>query len=848
MNNEINLYDAFPNYLIPFFNFDYSRLTFTIIITLSLILILYIYIKYLQFRFQLKEKRLLLEVIPTSLSAQSPFSTEQLFSILHSLEKPTSFLAGLFTIKQTVSCELVSTKEDGIRYILSVPSEDASVVKKSLLAYLPGIQIKEVTDYLPANYETISSGKHISIKEVRLKKSYLYPLQEQSLLKEHDPISYITANMTKLEKNQVVVLQIVSAPVLDNTHLQITLRVKNLQKLFLSNEDIHSALHDGLFSSVSSFILNLFGISKYKRISEVGTYSQNLYKTIEDKITQPLFETSIRFTVISDNESDIQKRLKGLSASFDTFSTSFQKIKVQKTFLTFINKIAFFMLKNRLISLWGNPILSIAELSSIYHFPYGDKAKAEDLIQVKSPKLPPPLSLKKASNDLDIVFAHNTYGETSVPIGLTLEERRRHMYMIGATGTGKTTLLLQMIHKDIANGKGVAVLDPHGDLVDQILGVLPKDRMDDVVYFNPYDVAYPIGLNVMEMKEGLSESDIQREKDLVVSSMVSIFHKLYPARYSGPRMEHVLRNTVLTALELENPTLFTVYKLLTNKSYRKQVTVDLKDQILKDFWKQEFGKMGSYQQAELISPITNKLGRFLTTTITRNILNQTKSKLDFEDIMNNKKILICDLSKGKIGEDTSSFLGSLFIAKLQLAALNRVHVPQEKRTDFFLYIDEFQNFATMTFAQILSEARKYRLNTILAHQTISQIEDKELLQVILANVGTVISFRTSNPNDERTILPLFTPQVNKNEIANLPSYNFYIKINALNPQDAFTGSTDYFEVKNNDELKLEVIENSRKKFGVKPEGITKAENIVNKHRFSRSTAKPAEEEKKLITI
>lgn len=848
IGDTINLNDVLPSYLIPLLNLDYAYWIPIVISCLFVILFLYICLQLLKIRIKLKEKRTFLEVVPTSYSTQSSFSTEQLFTILHSLEKPTSLLAGLIKIKQTVSCELVSTKEDGIRYILSVPSEDASVIKKSLLAYLPGIQIKEVKDYLPTNYETISSSKHISIKEVRLKKSYLYPLQEQSLLKEYDPISYITANMTKLEKDQMVILQIVSTPVLDNTHLSITMRVKNLQKLFLSNEDIHSILHDGLFSSVNSFILNLFGLSKYKRISEVGTYSQNLYKTIEDKITQPLFETSIRFTVISDNESDIQKRLKGLSASIDTFSTSFQKMKVQKTVLTFINKIAFFILKNRLMFLWSNPIVSIAELSSIYHFPYGDKAKAEDLIQIKSPKLPPPLSLKKTSNDLDIVFAHNTYGETTVPIGLTIEERRRHMYMIGATGTGKTTLLLQMIHKDIADGKGVAVLDPHGDLVDHILGVIPKDRIEDVVYFNPYDVEYPIGLNVMEMKEGLSESDLQREKDLVVSSIVSIFHKLYPARYSGPRMEHVLRNTVLTALELENPTLFTVYKLLTNKSYRKQVTANLKDQILKDFWKQEFGKMGSYQQAELISPITNKLGRFLTTTITRNILNQTKSKLDFEDIMNNKKILICDLSKGKIGEDTSSFLGSLVIAKLQLAALNRVHVPQEKRTDFFLYIDEFQNFATMTFAQILSEARKYRLNTILAHQTISQIEDKELLQVILANVGTIISFRTSNPSDERTILPLFTPQVNKNEIANLPSYNFYIKINALNPQDAFTGSTDNFEVKSNEELKQEVIENSRNKFGVKPEGITKAENIFNKHRPSRSTAKPSEEVKKLVTI
>jgi hypothetical protein len=331
---------------------------------------------------------------------------------------------------------------------------------------------------------------------------------------------------------------------------------------------------------------------------------------------------------------------------------------------------------------------------------------------------------------------------------------------------------------------------------------------------------------VLELAKNISEKELNREKDLIVSSLISVFHKLYPARYSGPRMEHVLRNTVLTALEVENPTLFTVYKLLTNHTYRKQIVETLTDPILKDFWKQEFEKLGSFQKADLISPITNKLGRFLTTSMTRNILNQKQSKLNFDEIINSGKILICDLSKGKIGEDTSSFLGSLILAKLQLAALNRVHIPMEKRSDFFLYIDEFQNFATVTFAQILSEARKYRLNTILAHQTISQIEDKDLLKVILANVGTIISFRTSNPSDEDFLLPLFSPQVEKNEISNLPSYNFYIKINALIPQDAFTGMIPNFTVLPDKNIQQNVLEFSRNTYSLKQEN--KSEIKTNK--------------------
>jgi DNA helicase HerA-like ATPase len=449
--------------------------------------------------------------------------------------------------------------------------------------------------------------------------------------------------------------------------------------------------------------------------------------------------------------------------------------------------------------------------------------------------LPSPLPLKSSTTNLDLVFAHNTYGETTVPIGLTLEERRRHMYIIGATGTGKTTSLLHMIHHDLLKGSGVGIIDPHGDLIQKLLGVIPEERIKDVVYFNPYDIERPVGLNILELSKGLSDVETQREKDLIASSVISIFQKLYPPRYSGPRMEHILRNTVLTALELEKPTLMTVYRLLTNKEFRKKALTSLPKGILKDFWNDEFGKLGSFQKAEQISPITNKLGRFLTTSLTRNILTQEESKLNFEEIMNTKKILLCDLSKGRIGEDTSSFLGSLLVAKLQLAALKRVDIPQDKRTDYFLYIDEFQNFATPSFAQILSEARKYRLNTILAHQTISQIEDKNLFKVILANVGSIISFRTSNPSDEDILLPLFAPQVEKNEISNLPSYHFYMKINAIEPQNAFTGAIDDFTIEENESIRESVIKDSRESYGIVAEKVHKSDKNNKEQKLSLST-------------
>ncbi len=399
--------------------------------------------------------------------------------------------------------------------------------------------------------------------------------------------------------------------------------------------------------------------------------------------------------------------------------------------------------------------------------------------------------------------------------------------MIGATGTGKTTLLMQMIYKDLENNKGLAVIDPHGDLTSRILEIIPQNRIKDVVYFNPYDIEYPIGLNFLELPKSQSPVEREREKEFITSSLISVFHKLYDARYSGPRMEHILRNVILTALELEDPTLFTIYKLLTDTKYRKRIIDGLQDEVLKTFWKNEFNASGSYQRAEQISPITNKLGRFLTTTLTRNILNQPKTKLDFSNIMDTGKILLCDLSKGKIGEDNSYFLGSLIIAKLELAAFRRINVPQNQRNDFFLYVDEFQNFATTTFAQVLSEARKYRLCAILAHQNTVQLE-ADLLDTIIGNSGTMISFRTGSPKDEQKIQPIFAPQVEEGQIGNLPSYHFYIKINALQPQDTFTGEIDDFTIKGNESIKHKVVEHSRNAYGTKIE--VKKETVLIKEK------------------
>ncbi len=852
MLNTLDLSNLFPSYL----NIE----TLTLVLTSLIVYLLFtLVLKSISLRLYFAKQYIFLEIKPTDRTLKTAFTTTQLFIMLHSLETPYSWWEKFIQIRKNISYELVSTKNEGIRFILRVPKENSSSIRKALLAYLPGIEIKEVNDYLPNTTDTSSV-----IREFTLSNLFVYPLSKQETLNQYDPLAYLTAHMTKLQVNDLIMLQFTSIPIHESTHASKADYINSLKKKLLNNEDISDLLVRSSFRRVIDLIASsilfivltpitlvswlftntkdpfpswVFESVNKRTQKDLGEVKRELYENIGDKLSQPLFESRVSVFISISNKENAIERLQGIKSSFDTFSSSHQSLKLKTSISNILKSnllknLDYFFLKKRFSFFESNTILSATELSSLFHLPYTSTTKTEDLLQVKSPKLPAPISLKKSDLELDITFAHNTYGETTTPIGLTLEERRRHAYIIGATGTGKTTLLLQMINQDIKKGNGIAVIDPHGDLAERLLEVIPKERIKDVVYFNPYDVEFPIGLNVLEIPEGLSNVELQREKDFITSTLISIFHKLYDARYSGPRMEHILRNVILTALEQEKPTLFTIYNLLTNTKYRKDVTSLLNDEILKTFWKNEFEKLGSFQKAEQISPITNKLGRFLTTGMTRNILNQTESKLDFEDIMNGRKILICNLSKGKIGEDTAYFLGGLLTAKIQLTALRRVHVPEKKRTDFFLYIDEFQNFATMSFAQILSEARKYRLSVILAHQNTVQIEN-DLLETIIGNSGTLICFRTTSPKDEDKLLPVFLPEVEKGQMANIPSYNFYMKINAIQPQSTFSGEIENFVIPSNEEVRREVIKHSQTKYGQTPKPLhaknkTSTEKVITK--------------------
>jgi len=828
------------NYLSPYiallsFQFELAKPWITLVLFISFLTwlafwLVKIYVTWLE------SKRLvtIFEVLPPTSTEQSSYTTTQLFSSVYGLLRQRNWIYRLLDVSKSYAFEIVSSKDKGIRYILRVPDEDASIVKKNLISYLPGIQVKEAADYIDQN---LTRGHVI---EIKASNNFAFPLKKQDNLREYDPIAYVTGTMTKLTEDELVAVQIIVSPINSSTHQVIS----RLRSIFLNNKDALSELKSSspmgsVLSSIIYLVLQILlfpvglmiwvftggregpilPIIKLNSKIPDSTYRDIIETQIKQKIDQPLFNTSIRFLTVTNLFTSQHKIEKGFIAALSPFTNGgYQSLKPKRFLkLKAINNLLLWFYSRRLINALSNLILSATEVSDLYHFPFTSTTKTENLAKLHSKELPAPLSLKKNTN-LDIYFAKNTYGGADTSIGLTEDERRRHVYILGATGTGKSTMLLSMIKQDVDNNKGLAVIDPHGDLTDQIISVIPKERIADVVYFNPDDIGYPMGINLLELTPGLPEEQAIREKEFIAESIISVFQKIYTDKYSGPRMEYILRNTIHTAFTVPDATLFTVYKLLINTSYRKSVTKNLTDENLKDFWKYEFAKAGDYQKVKMISPITNKIGRFLFSPTAKRILEQGKSTISFDQIMNEGKILLCNLSKGKVGEDNSSVFGVLIMAKIQLAALKRARMKPEDRKDFYLYVDEFQNFATPAFAQILSEARKYRLGAILAHQTTSQLEDVSLVNITLANTGTVICFRTANPEDERMILPQFRPYIEQGEIASLPSYHFYMRLGALNPEEPFSGVTVPVKIEYSQNRVDEVIDSSRKLYTKKYTG------------------------------
>lgn len=429
------------------------------------------------------------------------------------------------------------------------------------------------------------------------------------------------------------------------------------------------------------------------------------------------------------------------------------------------------------------------------------------------------------------LIGETDYRDQKKRFGIKLDDRRRHVYIIGKTGVGKTTLLENMAISDIQAGRGLGVVDPHGEFAEKLLDYIPEDRLEDVIYFDPSDTEQPIGFNPLEQVSG-------DERHLIASGMMGVFKKIWPDVWST-RMEYILNNTLLALLETPGATLLGVLRMFSDVNYRKEIVDNLQDPVVKHFWAEEFAKYTQRLQIEAVAAIQNKVGQFVTNPLVRNILGQRKSLIDMKKIMDEGKILIVNVSKGKIGEDNMALIGAMVITKLQLAAMTRAKESNKDYKDFFLYVDEFQNFATDSFATILSEARKYRLSLTLAHQYINQLVfdgNTRVRDAIFGNVGTIVSFRVG-ASDAEFLEKEFEPEYTSNDLVNLSKYHIYIRLMidgiASTPFSAATLPPQYLPSESSP--KDTIIEFTRRKYGTPKEYVEKK---ISEEWIGSGTGKP----------
>lgn len=844
------IFSRFINYLHvanPLGSINFSGLFLIIVFIAIAILVIIVARIFLLIRKQLQEEPIFLELTPPSRTELDSYSTEKLFSLIHSLTNKKTLIDRLLGNNTRVSLEIVSTQSQGIRYLLRTTKSQANSLRRSLLSYIPQLSIKDDHDYLPQNMEELKNRK-FEVVELKLSNHFAFPLNKQADLEKHDPIAYITGMMTKLDPTELISLQFLLTPSKPK-------EAKKISNIIFYRGDVleHlNSMHAPGYLKIPAFLIKvvfslLFTITMlpFWVISTMMTnemtpiphlfnskpnsdrirtpFEDELVESIHSKVKSSLFESTIRLLVVVKDEHELKERIGGIVSSFSTFSNQgHQSIIISKS-PRVVKKLVYLSFKKRLFAISSKSHLTVSEASDIYHFPFTSTTKTENLVKTLSVELPAPLSLK-SGRELDVVFAKNNYGNSSVDIGLTDEERAKHVYLIGRTGSGKTTVIYHMASQDIQKGRGVCVIDPHGDLAEDLLATVPISRKNDLIYFNPFDLSHPIGINLLELPEGLTGDELELEKELVAESVISVFRRVFSKEENtnAHRIEYVLRNTIYTAFYVPDRTIFTIYKLLNNPDYQKKVIATLDDENLKDFWKHEFGRAGNYQIVKMVSGVTAKVGRFLFSPTAKRILEQPKSTINFDEILDQGKILICNISEGNIGEDTAQILGLTIISKIQQAALRRSRKIASTRSPYYLFVDEFQNFATTSFTRILSGGRKFGLRLTLAEQSTAQQQDRNVVNVILANTGTVICFATASPLDEQMMEPQFAPLVTRRDIANLPNHTFYIKMSATEPEEPFSGKTIKMEVKRDSKKIQMLVEASRRNYAIvyqKPEPI-----------------------------
>jgi len=702
---------------------------------------------------------------------------EQLFTTLSESGHSRGWLKG----KDYYSFEIACTNKK-ISFFINCPKHLQQLVEKQLQAQYPHAFVEEVRGYNP-----FQKGGQVEAQELRLNKKYVYPFRTYKTT-ETDPLNALTNAMSKLQENEGAAIQYIISPAgtgWQSTPRHMALEVQqgknpeliergHIYRFFVGFRRFFGGVMTGTAGKGQSTGTHIHkDLTGYAAPIQLTPMQQEIVKKLEEKASRPGYKANVRLITSSAIPGSAKLHMQNLMAAFLQFNMPpFNGLRVKSRSKEDVLKDYIF----RVFRDYGKTnIINTEEMCSLWHLPtpYIETPNIKWLI---SKKAPPPINVLKEG----LLLGNNIYRNLQTPIFMGREDRRRHTYILGRTGSGKSVLLANMAIQDIKNGEGICVIDPHGDLIQDILINCPKERAEDIIVLEPFDMERPIGLNMLEV-------DSEEQKDFAVQEMISIFYKLVtdPAML-GPMFEHNMRNAMLTLMadEQHPGTITDIPRIFTDTEFQRYKLSKVKDPVVRLFWEKEMAKTSDFHKSEMLGYLISKVGRFVENTMMRNIVGQPKSGFNFRKVMDEGKVLLVNLSKGRTGEINAKLLGLILVSKIQIAALSRADMPEEKRKDFYLYVDEFQNFITDAFSSILSEARKYKLNLIIAHQYLGQLEtqagaqgaaSKDLRNAVFGNVGTMVVFRTG-AEDSEVLGKEFAPTFNQFDLVNIDRYNAYVRL------------------------------------------------------------------------
>ncbi|EKE12998.1 MAG: hypothetical protein ACD_13C00107G0008 [uncultured bacterium] len=717
----------------PLDSINYANILFIAVLTVFLIFLLvaFGYSVFIYFKNRDREKKsiesVLLQVAVPRHNETKIDVMEQLISGLYSIKK--GGWKQKFSVQPAISFEIVARQED-IRFYVWVPQKLKDLVEKQINGAYSDAEVIEVDEY-----NVFDSKGKVAYKTFQLGKNNFYPLKTFKDLAT-DPMLGITSALAKMGPGDAAVIQIIISPAETDWQKEGSHFVSDTKK---QESDAEKA--------------------------KFSTSAKTL-EAVESKISKPGFETSIRIIAVSEDEETAKGTVTNIAGSFAQFAGELNSLKGRKIYRKSSFMEDFLYRYQPMFNIFGNhvSILNSEELATIFHFP-NKQITTPHIHWLNAKTAPAPSQIPTEGLHLGV----SAYRGIKRPVYISNEDRMRHIYIIGKTGTGKSELLKDLVLQDIREGKGVCFMDPHGDAVEDILKLIPPERAEDVIYFNPSDTERPLGMNLLEART-------EDEKHFAATSVINLMYKLfdpYKTGIVGPRFEHGVRNAMLTVMAEPGNTFVELMRAMTDSRYVQELLPKVTDPIIRRYWTDQIAQTSDFHKSEVLDYTVSKFGRFVTNKLIRNIIGQSQSSFDMRKVMDEGKILLINLAKGPLGEENSNFLGLLLVPRILMAAMSRANVPMAQRRDFYFYVDEFQNFATPDFAVILSEARKYRLGLCVANQFIGQVEE-EVKNAVFGNVGTLVAFRVG-VSDANYLQHEFTPTFGEDDLLNVERYHAYCK-------------------------------------------------------------------------